>query len=217
MISRKIVLLGVLLTVLLSACNLPNPNSIPTATLPPLPETPPAAENATTGAACIPGNWSLDYSQIDVGWVENRIRDFSGQEVNIDATEGTLAVQVLPDGRLIAYANDFSGSGTVQYQGMQMPVSVTIAGSAEGTYSLDESGSLMTLGGPLTGIEEFELTARVLVFTVFKGTVSQLTNGRSIPTAGSVNLEAICSGDVMTLSVSHPQTGDRTLELRRLP
>jgi hypothetical protein len=209
---KQLILAGGLI-LSLAACNLPSREGVATPTLPPLP-TPDVVAIPETGTSCVVGGWNLDFAQIGEAWIESRVQQVSGQQVDLTDSSGSLAVQFTPDGRVIGYANDFNASGTLNYRGANLPVAVDVNGSAEGTYQVDDGQGQLTLSGPFAGLEDVEITGRVLVVPVFRSNLDTLAN----PILGSLDTISVpfaCDGDRLVLTIEEPTLGQRTLELTR--
>lgn len=206
--------LGLLLTLLLAACNMPltpTPHPSPTPTLTPEPPKAPTA-SAAAGAACVAGTWQINNLSDLLQTILPQM--IEGAQVQVGEITGSLTYTFNPDGTSTGEARDFKIKATVTTSGISLPGQIVVNGTSKGKYQVDENQGLLTLTDVSPG--DLAVTASVAGIPVVNNTLitNLLTFGSSDTGNGSVNFQ--CVGNDLKISVDLPKTGSRVIELSRV-
>ena len=212
--SKKVRLpaLGMLLVLLLTACNMPiTPTPLPLPTQTPQP-TLEANAPTGTGAACLVGAWQInDLNQYMQSALPQMIE---GAQVEIQDVSGVLTYSFNADGTTLGLAQDFTIDAKVTTNGITLPGEIIVNGSTQGLYMVDESQTVLTLSSVTPG--DMTVSVNVSGIPVVSNTpVNDLLmfgNGQS--GSGSTNFD--CNGNTLSIAVEVPEMGIQSLILNRV-
>jgi hypothetical protein len=208
----RLLALGLMVALLLSACNMPitptpHPTPIPTQT----PQPPEEASPSAVGSACPVGTWQV-----------NNIAEYlnaalpqmiEGATVNVRDVSGNLSYTFNADGTTNGKAEDFQIKATVTTNGLSLPGQIVVSGSSTGKYQADENQGLLTLTQVSPG--DLKVTASVAgVPVVNQSSVTDLFMlGADQTGTGSANFQ--CIGNTLKISMQFSNTGPRIIVLQR--
>lgn len=202
--------LGLLLILLLPACNLPitpTPLPLPTA-IPPVQTEPPAP--AVIGAACVPGTWQInnlpEYLQLFLPQV------VEGAAVTVEEISGNLTYTFRADGTSTGRADNFNIKAQVETNGLKLPGQILVAGTSNGSYQVDDTQGILTLNELNAG--DLKVTASVAGMTVVRD--MPVNNLMTIGGTGGTWVAYQCIGNTMQVTVEFPNTGERVVTLQRI-
>jgi hypothetical protein len=203
--------LGLLMLFLLAACNLPvTPTPVPTPTAIPQP-TQPQPTPAGIGAACVVGTWQIDNLSEYLQTALPQMID--GADVQVEETSGKLTYTFNADGTTLGKADNFNIKATVTSNGIKLPGQISVNGSSQGKYQVDDSQGIITLTDVSPG--DLAVSATVAGITAVKNT--PITNlfllGSQETGYGSVNYD--CVGNTLKVTVNFKNEGPRVVVLQR--
>jgi hypothetical protein len=208
--TMRLPALGVLMILLLAACNMPitaTPLPAPTLTV-----EPPAVDPNLAGAACLVGSWQMnDFNQ----YLQTALPQVTeGVEVQIEEVSGSLTYTFNTDGTTLGSAQDFRVNAQVTTNGLTLPGEITLNGSTQGQYAVDESQSLLTVSSVTPG--DLTLSANVSGIPIVSDTPVNDLLMFGADQSGSSSTEFDCTGNTLSLRVNVPDLGTRTLVLNRV-
>jgi hypothetical protein len=205
--KMRLTALGLFITILLAACNMPiTPTPPPPPTSTPQPVEP---EPAVSDAACIVGTWQVNnlasYLQAAL---PSLIKDAT---VEVGEVTGSLSYTFNENGSSSGTANDFKIKVKASMNGLALPGEITVNGTSTGTYQIDDSQGTLTLMNVNPG--DLVASANVAgVSVVDKMPVAELFMFGS-GEAGSADYT--CSGNNLKISTNIENLGPRVIDFQR--
>ncbi len=210
--KMRLAALGLMVTLILSACNMPiTPTPHPTSTPTPAPQPTEAAAPSEMGAACVVGTWQVnnlaEYLQAALPQM------IEGATVSVGEVSGNLTYTFNAEGTTVGKAEDFKIKATVTTNGLSLPGQIVVNGSSTGKYQADDGQGLLSL----TSVSPGDLTVSATVAGVPVVSKSSITDlfmlGSNETGYGSVNYQ--CIGNTLKISVEFPNTGPRIIVFNR--
>ncbi len=208
----RLVALGALLVMVLSACNMPiTPTPLPLLTETQQP-TPAEVFQDGEGASCLVGTWQFsDVQQYIDAALPQMIED---AQVEIKGVSGGLTYTFNADGTTLGQAQDFRIQADVTTRGLTLPGEIILNGSTQGQYTVDDANSVLNVSSLTPG--DLTVSANVSGIPVVNetpmGDLLMLGAGQS----GSGATSFSCSGNTLSFVISSPELGTRTLVLNRV-